>query len=90
MICTEFSWILDEWCWDKPKGVPGSGGGSVVVRVRVGRVAAAVALVDWVGGARPHVEHDDEDEDHDAEGRHYDADHLSADNAVQCMLKIYF
>ena len=63
----------------KPMGVPGRGGGSVVVRVRVGGVAAAVALVDGVGGARPHVEHDDEDEDHDAEGRHDDADHLRSD-----------
>ena len=57
-------------------GVPGRGGGSVVVRVRVGGVAAAVALVDGVGGARPHVEHDDEDENHDAERRHDDPDHL--------------
>ena len=56
-----------------------------MVRVGVRGVSAAVALVDGVGGARPHVEHDDEDEHHDAEGRHDDADHLCAaskDNAV--------
>ena len=67
-------------------GVPGRGGGSVVVRVRIGGVAAAVALVDGVGGARPHVEHDDEDEDHDAEGRHDDADHLRRRATMQALL----
>ena len=46
-----------------------------MVRVGVRGVSAAVALVDGVGGARPHVEHDDEDEHHDAEGSHDDADH---------------
>ena len=54
-----------------------------MVRVRVRRVPAAVALVDGVGGARPHVEHDDEDEHHDAEGRHDDADHLCAGQCSQ-------
>ena len=61
-----------------------------MVCVRVGRVAAAVALVDGVGGARPHVEHDDEDEHHDAEGSHDDADHLSTasmDNAVRFFIQ---
>ena len=47
-----------------------------MVGVRVGGVTATVALVDGVGGARPHVEHDDEDENHDAERRHDDPDHL--------------
>ena len=47
-----------------------------MVRVRVRRVPAAVALVDGIRGARPHVEHDDEDENHDAERRHDDPNHL--------------